>query len=42
MSAICTLEDGRKVIFTKGAPDFLLPNCAKYVDKHGEHQIIDQ
>ena len=35
MSAIAKLDDGRTIIFTKGAPDFLLPNCIKYVDKNG-------
>ena len=41
MSAICKLEDGKKAIFTKGAPDFLLPNCSRYTDKNGEAQPID-
>lgn len=41
MSAICKLEDGRKVIFNKGAPEFLLPNCSRYMDRNGEAQPID-
>ena len=41
MSAICKLEDGKKVIFTKGAPDFLLPSCSRYMDRNGEPQPID-
>ena len=41
MSAICKLEDGKKVIFTKGAPDFLLPSCSRFMDRNGEPQPID-
>lgn len=41
MSAICKLEDGRIVIFSKGAPDFLLPSCSLYVDKDGIETAIN-
>lgn len=41
MSVICQLEDGRLVIFSKGAPDFLLPSCGYYIDKNSETKPID-
>lgn len=41
MSAICDMKDQRRIIFTKGAPDFLLPNCSRYINEHGEFQPID-
>lgn len=40
-SAICKLEDGKLVMFSKGAPDFLLPSCTHYVDKNGDLKLID-
>ena len=41
MSAICKLEDGKKVMFSKGAPDFLIKSCTKFMDRNGEAQPID-
>lgn len=40
-STICKLEDGKLVLFSKGAPDFLLPNCSHYIDKNGDIKLID-
>lgn len=41
MSVICKLIDGRNIIFSKGAPDFVLPSCSQYIDKNGTIQPID-
>ena len=32
--------DGKQYVFTKGAPDFLLERCSKYIDKNGDSQNI--
>lgn len=40
-SSICKLDDGKVVIFSKGAPDFLLPSCTHYLDKNGDFRLID-
>lgn len=28
-------------MFSKGAPDFLLPNCTQYIDKNGDIKPVD-
>jgi len=41
MATICRLEDGRDIIFSKGAAEFLLPSCKNYIDKNGDVKPID-
>jgi magnesium-transporting ATPase (P-type) len=41
MSVVCKMEDGKTVIFSKGAPDFLLNNCSSFIDKNGEIKPLD-
>lgn len=36
MSVLCELKDKRKFLFTKGAPDFLLPHCSSFVNEDGQ------
>lgn len=41
MSCIAQI-DNKFFIYSKGAPDLLLPECSKYVAKNGELKNIDQ
>jgi len=40
MSCIVQI-DNKFYIYSKGAPDLLLPECSKYVGKNGELKNID-
>lgn len=39
MTTLCAFKDN-KYVFTKGAPDFLLPHCKRYYDSEGKIQEI--
>jgi magnesium-transporting ATPase (P-type) len=41
MSIICKMDDGKNIIFSKGAPDFLFDSCKYYLDKNGDIKPID-
>ena len=41
MSCIVDI-DSKYYIYSKGAPDLLLPECAKYVAKNGEVKTVDE
>lgn len=41
MSCIVEIE-GKFYIYSKGAPDLLLPECAKYLGKGGEIKTVDE
>ncbi len=41
MSCIVQIND-KYYIYSKGAPDLLLPECTRYVGKNGELKTIDQ
>lgn len=39
----CIVQIGEKYyIYSKGAPDLLLPECSKYVGKNGEVKSVDE
>lgn len=40
MSCIVNIND-KLYIYSKGAPDLLLPSCTKYVAKNGELKNVD-
>ncbi len=40
MSCIVQIND-KYYIYSKGAPDLLLPECSKYIGKNGEVKTID-
>lgn len=40
MSVLCELKDKRTILFTKGAPDFLLPHCSKFINTDGAIEEI--
>lgn len=42
MATIAQLPDGRNIIFTKGASEYLLPSCVSYIDRNGEVKPIDE
>lgn len=39
--ATCFQDKGKKFIFVKGAPDFLLPYCTKFINKTGSISKIN-
>jgi magnesium-transporting ATPase (P-type) len=42
MSCIVKLSNDKYYMFSKGAPDFLIANCARYIDKNGGIAPIDE
>ena len=39
MTTVSKIEE-QQYVFTKGAPDFVIERCSKYIDKDGNSQDI--